>query len=81
MPEGPCAYFKNLYVAIKYSGVLVVQFNDIQFFVQVSFTDEALLQNISAFVGALLVAKPVGLKKSTSCITHILRWIYYIVPV
>lgn len=31
---------------------------------QVDFTDEALLQNISAFVGALLGAKPVGLKKS-----------------
>jgi hypothetical protein len=31
---------------------------------QVNFTDEALLQNVSAFVGALLGAKPVGLKKS-----------------
>ena len=31
---------------------------------QVSFSDEALLQNISAFVGAVLNAKPLGLKKS-----------------
>lgn len=31
---------------------------------QVNFSDDALIQNISAFVGALLGAKPVGLKKS-----------------
>lgn len=32
---------------------------------KVTFSDEALLQNISAFVGALLGAKPVGLKKTS----------------
>lgn len=32
---------------------------------KVNFSDDALIQNISAFVGALLGAKPVGLKKTS----------------
>lgn len=31
---------------------------------QVSFSEEALCENVGAFVNALLVAKPAGLKKS-----------------
>lgn len=31
---------------------------------QVSFTEEALCENVGAFVNALLLAKPAGLKKS-----------------
>jgi hypothetical protein len=33
-------------------------------FLQVNFSEESLRENIGAFVHALLLAKPVGLKKS-----------------
>ena len=33
-------------------------------FLQVNFSEESLRENIGAFVNALLLAKPVGLKKS-----------------
>lgn len=39
---------------------------------QVNFSDEALRENVGAFVNALLLAKPVGLKKSKLAIFLIL---------
>jgi ribosomal protein L1 len=33
-------------------------------YLQVNFSEESLRENIGAFVNALLLAKPVGLKKS-----------------
>jgi ribosomal protein L1 len=45
-------------------------------FLQVNFSEESLRENIGAFVNALLLAKPVGLKKSKWSAGHAYMLIY-----